>query len=89
MKTVLNIKIDKSLKLEAQSVAQQFGIPLGTILNAFLRQFVRNKELSLNISHQPSAYLEEVIKQSEIDFVNGDISGPFTDKGLIDHLKKL
>jgi addiction module RelB/DinJ family antitoxin len=90
MKTVLTIKTDKSVRDEARKVAEEFGIPLGTIINAFLRQFVRSKELSLDLSYRPSKYLRDVIKQSEIEFEKGDYSGPFNGvEELMTHLNSL
>jgi len=44
MKTVINIKADKEVKKKAQMVAQELGLPLSTIINAYLRQFIRSKE---------------------------------------------
>lgn len=89
MKTVLTIKTDQSLKLQAQKIAEEFGIPLGTILNAFLRQFVRNKEISLNISYQPTKYLSDILNEAESDFKKGLVNGPFGGDEFINHLKKL
>ena len=89
MKTVLTVKTDKSLKLQAQKTAEEFGIPLGTILNAFLRQFVRNKEISLDISYQPTKYLIDILKEAESDFEKGLVNGPFGGDEFIKHLKKL
>lgn len=89
MKTILNIKTDKALKLEAQKIAEEFGIPLGTILNAFLRQFVRNKSLNLDISYQPSKYLMDIIKESEEDLKKGNFTGPLSAEDFIKHLKTL
>lgn len=42
-KTVVTIKTEKTLKEKAQKIAKELGFPLGTLINAFLRQFVRNK----------------------------------------------
>ena len=89
MKTILSIKTDKSLKLQAQKTAEEFGIPLGTILNAFLRQFVRNKEISLDISYQPTEYLVDILNEAESDFKKGLANGPFGENDFIKHLKKL
>ncbi len=88
-KTVLNIKTDKSLKLQAQKTAEEFGIPLGTIMNAFLRQFVRNKEISLDISYQPTKYLIDILKEAENDLKKGLTNTPLTGDEFIKHLKKL
>jgi addiction module RelB/DinJ family antitoxin len=45
MKTMINIKVDKVTKDEAKSTAEELGIPLSTIMNAYLKQFVRTKEI--------------------------------------------
>jgi len=89
MKTVLTIKTDKTIKDQARKVADEFGIPLGTIINAFLRQFVRNKELSLDISYKPTPYLMKIIEDSREEYKRGEFNGPFTGEELIKHLKKL
>lgn len=44
-KTVINIKADKEVKKKAQKVARDLGLPLSTIINAYLNQFVRTKEI--------------------------------------------
>ena len=45
MKTIINIKADKEVKERAQEVARELGLPLSTVINAYLRQFIRNKEV--------------------------------------------
>ncbi len=51
-KTLLTVKIDKNLKQAAQKTAEQIGLPLGTLVNALLRQFVRNKGVSLTTEEE-------------------------------------
>lgn len=64
-KTIINIKTEKSLKRAAQETAGEIGIPLGTIVNAFLKQFVRDREVVVSTSLRPSRYLREVIADAE------------------------
>ena len=45
MKTVLNVKTDKQVKEEAQALAKHIGIPLSTVINAFLKEFVTTGEV--------------------------------------------
>ena len=45
MKTMINIKADREIKERAQKMARELGLPLSTIINAYLRQFIRNKEV--------------------------------------------
>jgi len=44
-KITINIKADAEVKRKAQKVARDLGMPLSTIINAYLNQFIRNKEV--------------------------------------------
>jgi len=73
MKTMLNIKIDVNIKKQAQKTAEEMGIPLGTIANILLRQFVREKEINLSLSYKPSAYLRQSIEEAEKEYASGKL----------------
>ncbi len=47
MKTVLNVKTDKDIKDRAQSLAKHMGIPLSTVVNAYLKEFIDSGEIRL------------------------------------------
>ena len=49
MKTILNIKVDKEEKEKAKQIASQMGVPLSTIINAHLREFIRTREFSVKL----------------------------------------
>ncbi len=49
--TVLNVKIDKTLKQQAQEVAKALGLPVSTMVSASLREIVRTR--SVTISDEP------------------------------------
>ncbi|MEX0931954.1 MAG: type II toxin-antitoxin system RelB/DinJ family antitoxin [Candidatus Paceibacterota bacterium] len=89
--TILNIKTDKKLKAEAQKVASELGVPLSTVLNAFLKQFVRDKEITLSANqYRPTPHLEGIIAQAQKEYEAGDFVGPFkTGEDFITHLKSL
>ena len=70
-KTLLTIKTDKSIKQMAQLVAEEIGVPLSTVINAFLKQFVRDKEVSFSASYKPSPYLREMIAITEKEYKEG------------------
>lgn len=89
-KTILNIKTDKVLKKSAQETAEELGIPLSTAINAFLKQFVREKEITLSANeYTPTPYLQKIIVNAQKEYSEGKSSGPFVDNELIAHLKKL
>ena len=48
MKKLLTIKVDTRVKNQAQRVAGELGIPLGSIINGYLREFVRVKSVSFS-----------------------------------------
>lgn len=70
-KTILNIKTDKKLKLSAQKIAGKIGVPLSTVMNAFLRQFVADERVTFGTkssSYDATPYLQEIIKEAKKDF---------------------
>jgi addiction module RelB/DinJ family antitoxin len=73
MKTLLTIKTDRSMKLLAQSVAEEIGVPLSTVINSFLKQFVRDREVTFSASYNPSPYLRKVIEESEKELAGGKV----------------
>lgn len=44
-KTSINIKADRDVKQKAQKVAHDLGMPLSTIINAYLNQLIRTREV--------------------------------------------
>lgn len=61
MKTIINIKADKEVKEMAQKVAKELGVPLSTIINAQLKEFIRNKSVHLSIAPRMTPYLEKIV----------------------------
>lgn len=51
MKTVLNVKTDLAVKEEAQRLAAYMGIPLSTVVNAYLKEFIASGEF--HITREP------------------------------------
>jgi addiction module RelB/DinJ family antitoxin len=88
--TILNIKTDKKLKADAQKVAGELGVPLSTIMNAFLKQFVRDKEITFSASqYRPTPYLEKLLTEAQREYEAGEYRGPMDAREFIARLKKL
>lgn len=80
--TVMSLKTDKNVKENAQKLAKKMGFPLGTLINAFLRQFIRDK--AVHFSMEPmipiSKALEKELGEIEKDIKTGkNISPGFED----------
>jgi antitoxin component of RelBE/YafQ-DinJ toxin-antitoxin module len=70
-KTLLTVKTDLSLKKAAQKTAKKIGLPLGTIINGFLRRFIQTKEAYFAESYKPSARLRHSIAEGEKEYADG------------------
>lgn len=46
---IVNIKVDAATKKQAQKVAEELGFGLSTLLNAFLKQIVRDQTIRFQI----------------------------------------
>ncbi len=78
-KTVLNIKIDKKTKEEAQKLAKSLGLNLSQIANASYKQFIRNREFTFTEGYTMTPYLEKVIEEAQADYDAGrNISPAFS-----------
>ena len=88
---MINIKTDRDIKIKAQKVAKELGLPLGTVLNAYLREFVRTKSASFSIPPQMTPRLEKIISRVEKDIKLGrNLSPVFTSaKEMDDYLDSL
>ncbi len=72
--TILNIKTDKKLKADAQKVAGELGVPLSTVMNAFLKQFVRDKEITFTANqYRPTPYLIGLIEDAKKEYEAGNV----------------
>lgn len=88
--TVMSVKTEREIKEKAQKLAKKMGFPLGTLINAFLRQFIRDK--AVNFSMEPtipmSKALEKELSRIEKDIKEGKNTSPALSKAddMIDYL---
>ena len=79
MKTTLHTKIDKDVKERAQSLAEEIGIPLSTIINSQLKEFVRCG--SFTVSREPQlkpSVGKEILKRIKEAEEGKNVSPEFT-----------
>lgn len=78
----MSLKTDKKLKEQAQKLANDFGFRLGTLINAFLRDFVRKKEVHFGMELPPEPMtpkLEKYLAKIEKDIKEGKNISPTFD----------
>ena len=90
-KAVINIKSDVVLKKQASEVASRLGLPLGTILNNYLRQLVREKRVVFEEGLTPNKKTAKRLMAIERDIAAGKNIGPVfnTTEEFFKHLDSL
>ncbi len=91
MKTaVLNVKADEGVKKRAQAVASGFGIPLSTLVNAYLTELGDTGQIHFTTVEVMTPKMEKIIAQAEKEIAAGETSGPFeTAAEAVAYLEKL
>ncbi len=80
MKTIINIKVDKDVKEQAFEVANDMGIPLSTLTNAFFKKLIKERSMTFTAPLRPSKKLEQILKKADRDIKDGkNLSPVFTD----------
>lgn len=52
--TTMMIKLDKGLRDDAKQTAAALGVPLTTVVNAYLKQFVRERKITISVDPTPT-----------------------------------
>lgn len=87
---VINVKTDPKLKKELKTVAKELGLPVGTIINAYLRELVCERRVVFSAPpslNQRTRRLLETIDRDIRNKKNAD--GPFSPEEAIEHLDRL
>ena len=78
-KQVLNIKVDSDTKREVKKLAEDFGLPISVLVNAQLRQLLRERRVELVAPYNMSPLLEKKLAIVEQDLVRGKNLSPVFD----------
>jgi addiction module RelB/DinJ family antitoxin len=89
MKTaILNVKVDEQIKKQAQAVAGSFGIPLSTLVNAYLMELAATRQIHFSAVEVMTPQMEKIIEIAQKEIEAGETVGPFnTADEAIDYLK--
>lgn len=91
MKTaVLNVKVNENVKRQAQVVASSFGVPLSTLVNAYLTELAATGQIHFSAVEIMTPKMEKLIEQAEKEIATGEVSPTFnTAQEAIAYLKTL
>ena len=80
-KTILNVKLNKSLKQDAQELADEIGVPLSTIVIANLKEFVRSRSITVSALPRLKPEIEKELGEAIIDYKQGKNISPVLRSG--------
>lgn len=79
MDTTITIKTNTKLRNEAKKLAGDLGINLTSVVNAFLRQFVRERKFSVSAEPMPTKEKIALLQKISEEMDRGEFEGPFED----------
>lgn len=75
---MLNIKTDKEVKEQAQEIAREIGLPLSSVVNAYLKEFVRERAVRFSVEPKIRPEVGKFLKQASKEYKQRkNIAGPF------------
>ena len=73
----VNFKTDEITKRKAQDISGRLGIPLSSLLNAYLYELVATGSVHFTVSEPMTEKMENMIAQAEKEIAAGEVSGSF------------
>lgn len=70
---IVNVKVDPTVKRQAQKVAGEMGLSLSALINGFLKNLVKTKTVTFSASEEPTPYLLRALKESKEDIKTGRV----------------
>jgi len=78
MQTMLSIKLDKSVKQQAQEVAHILGVSLNAVVNGYIKEFISERKVTFADHPMPNKRTQKVLDKLLADSRAGkNIIGPF------------
>lgn len=77
MKIIINVKTDVKVKKDAQKIAEELGLSLSAVVNAQLKQFVRDRSVYFSTIPRMTRGLEDILGEAEKDFITEKNLSPY------------
>ncbi|MGI8419722.1 MAG: type II toxin-antitoxin system RelB/DinJ family antitoxin [Candidatus Levyibacteriota bacterium] len=75
---IINIKTNPETKMKAQKVADEMGLSLSALINAFLKDVIKKKTVTFNAKDEvPNARTRAILKKAEENLKTGNHSPLF------------
>ena len=75
---VINIKTQPETKAKAQQIARQIGVSLSSLINAYLKQFIKTKTATFTANDEiPNQYFKRTLAKARKNWKEGKDSPVF------------
>ena len=76
---VINIKTQPETKAKAQQIARQIGVSLSSLINAYLKQFIKTKSITFSAREEeiPNEYFKRTLAKARKNWKEGKGSPVF------------
>lgn len=72
----INVRMDKTIKAEAENLFSELGINMSTAINIFVRQAVRQNKIPFEISAEKVERAENTGRRAAFGYLKGKIHVP-------------
>ena len=69
-KVLLNIKTDRDVKDQAKRISHELGVPLSVVVNAYLKEFVRERAVRIALEPVLRPEVEKTLRKASADYKN-------------------
>ena len=87
-KVLLNIKTDRDVKDQAKRISHELGVPLSVVVNAYLKEFVRERAVRIALEPVLRPEVEKTLRKASADYKGQkNVSRKFASvSGVLKHL---
>ena len=71
--SIVNVKVNPKVKKDAQRIAEELGFSISSLINGYLKQFIRTKVINFSLNEEPSEYMIKNLEESEKDIKAGRV----------------
>lgn len=71
MKTLISIKMDAGVKRGVKKIAEEIGVPLSTLVNAYFKQLLRERRVNFALPLRPNKKTAVLLRRAHDDYKKG------------------
>src|SRR3989344_7390032 len=83
---IVNVKVNPTVKRQAQKVAEDMGLSLSALVNGFLKHLIKTKTVTFTASEEPTPYLLRALRESKEDIKAGRVTSFKNPKDALTYL---